>query len=72
MGWEDENSNLIINRGSKLKKRHFELGLSLKEIASQIGVTAELLNEWKSGDLKNIRTIIKYLMMKMIKFYQKD
>lgn len=38
-----------------LKNRRLELGLTLKDIAEQVGVTVPTISRWESGDIANMR-----------------
>ena len=38
-----------------LKNRRLELGLTLKDIAVQVGVTVPTISRWESGDIANMR-----------------
>lgn len=45
-----------------LKKRREELGLTLNEVASQVGVNNSTVSRWESGDINNMKRdkIVKY------------
>ena len=38
-----------------LKNRRLELGLTLKDIADQVGVTVPTISRWESGDIANMK-----------------
>ena len=40
---------------SVLKKRRKELGLTLAQIASMVGVAEATVQRWESGNIKNVR-----------------
>ena len=44
-----------MNICEKLKKRRKELGLTMLEVAKQIGVSEATVSRWESGDIANMR-----------------
>lgn len=44
---------MSINELIKIRRR--ELGLTLEEIASAVGVTKSTVRKWETGDIKNMR-----------------
>lgn len=41
--------------GDRIKKRRLELGLTLEEVGSMVGVTKSTVKKWENGDIKNIK-----------------
>lgn len=45
-----------MNKNSfDIKKRRLELGLTLEDVASQVGVGKSTVRKWETGDIKNMR-----------------
>ena len=75
MKMPNTNPNAIdIHVGSRLKLRRMSLGLSLRELAEQIGVTTSLINKYEYASVRipvsNLWNICKVLEVDISYFYQ--
>ena len=75
MKMPNTNPNAIdIHVGSRLKLRRMSLGLSLRELAEQIGVTTSLINKYEDASVRipvsNLWNICKVLEVDISYFYQ--
>ena len=69
------NPNAIdVHVGSRLKLKRMSLGLSLRELAEQIGVTTSLINKYEDASVRipvsNLWNICKVLEVDISYFYQ--
>ncbi len=56
-----------MNKDSKLKKRRKELGLTLREVAEQVGVGESTVRKWETGLIENMKSDKIELLAKALK-----
>ena len=54
-------------KDSKLKKRRQELGLTLREVATQVGVGESTVRKWETGLIENMKSDKIELLAKALK-----